>query len=142
MSPEMLDLDLRRFKESFQEAVKARDGSALEEMLHANYSFVGPEGNVFSKRQLIENLLNPTTNFMDHNFRRVERRISISDDGNTVTEVADVDLAGDLTGEDRTGKYVNTVTFVRGTRGWQILSNTITRNAPDHAAGTQQSATA
>jgi ketosteroid isomerase-like protein len=138
MSQEMLEQGLQRFKESFQKAVKSRDRRALEEMLHANYSFVGPEGNVFSKQQLIENIVHPTTNFMDHNFKRTERRISISDDGDTVTEVADVDFSGDLIGEDKTGRYVNTATYVKGARGWQILGTTITKSVPGEAVGAQQ----
>jgi len=99
----------------------------LEKLLHDAYNFVTPEGEVFNKQQLIDNVVHPTTNFLDHDFKRVEVEIAVGATGEMVTEVADVALIGDLKGEDRTGHYINTATYVKGPNGWQILGNTITK---------------
>jgi ketosteroid isomerase-like protein len=124
---EDLEPQLQQVKENFKKAAKAKVRADLEVLLHANYSFISPEGDIFTKQQLIENVLHPTTNFLNHNFNRVELEIAVSADGNTVTEVANVELIGDLKGEDRTGAYINTATYVKGPDGWQILGNTITK---------------
>jgi uncharacterized protein DUF4440 len=128
MALKKLDPDLEQFKESFQRAAKAKNREELEGILHADYSIITSEGEIIPRPQLINNIVHPTTNFLNHNFRRTERHIGISDDGNTVIEVADVDLIGDLIGDNRTGLYLNTATYVKGPNGWTILGNTITRN--------------
>jgi len=135
MNQVSLEPMLVELKEGFQRAAKSKDRSALELLLHANYSFLSPEGLIIGREQLIENILHPTTNFLNHNFNRVERKISVSADGNTVTEAADVDLIGDLIGEDRTGAYINTATYVKRDGRWQILANTITAKAANRPDG-------
>jgi ketosteroid isomerase-like protein len=132
MTNEDLDPDLQRF-EGFQSAAKGKDPEALQRILHDDYSIITSEGEIITKRQLIENVIHPSTNFLSHNFKRTERHIAISEDGNTVTEVADVELIGDLIGEDRTGPYINTATYVKGPNGWQIMGNTITKTLPAQA---------
>jgi len=126
-TPDSLDQELQQLKEEFQRSAKSKDRASLEGILHDDYSFIGPEGTVFDKPTLIDNIVHPTTNFLSHNFRRAETNIAVSADGRTVTEAADVDLIGDLRGEDRTGKYINTATYVKGLNGWQIMGNTITQ---------------
>ncbi len=127
MSVATLDPQLQQLKERFSAATKSKDRAALEAILHTNYTLTSPEGHVLTKRQVIENLLQPGTNFMDGKFTRTERKVGVSPDGNTVSEVADVQFEGDLTGENRTGCYVNTATYVKGPDGWVILGTTITK---------------
>src|SRR6201995_3767393 len=99
---EDLDPQLQRVKENFQKAAKAKVRDELEKLLHDAYNFVTPEGEVFNKQQLIDNVVHPTTNFLDHDFKRAEVEIAVGATGEMVTEVADVALIGDLKGEDRT----------------------------------------
>jgi hypothetical protein len=131
---EDLDPELQRVKANFQKAAKSKERVELEGLLHTDYSFISPEGDIFSKQQLIENVIHPTTNFLNHNFNRVELEIAVSADGMMVTEVATVELIGDLKGENRTGSYINTATYVKGTDGWKILGNTITKKEAVAAA--------
>ena len=132
---EDLEPQLQLVKANFQKAAKAKVRSELEELLHDSYTFISPEGDIFSKQQLIANVIHPETNFLNHNFNRVELEIAVSADGKMVTEVANVELIGDLKGENRTGAYINTATYVKGANGWQILGNTITKK---EAAQAQQ----
>ena len=69
---EDLDPQLQRVKENFQKAAKAKVRDELEKLLHDAYNFVTPEGEVFNKQQLIDNVVHPTTNFLDHDFKRAE----------------------------------------------------------------------
>ncbi len=128
LTNEDLEPDLQELKARFQMAAKSKVREELEGILHGEYAIVTSEGEIIEREQLIDNVIHASTNFLNHNFRRVERHIAISADGNTVTEVADVDLIGDLIGDDRTGRYINTATYVKGPNGWVLLGNTITRN--------------
>lgn len=126
MDRHQLEEPLQVLKEDFQRAAKSKDRPKLEQMLHPEYSFISPEGEVFTKPQLIDNIVHRETNFLNHNFKRIELQIAVGPRGSMVTEVADVELIGDLIGQDRTGHYINTAVYVKGPNGWQILGNTIT----------------
>ena len=124
MSADTVEQELAQFKKQFYEATKRKDRASLEKLIHDNFRFVDPEGQVVDKAHCLYSMTHPNSHFTD-NFERAERKVSVSQDGNTVTEIADVELIGTLKGLDRTGRYINTATYVRGPEGWQMLGNTL-----------------
>ncbi len=124
MSLEIIEQELQQFKKVFYEATVRKDRAALEKMLHENFAFIDPEGQIVDKEHCLYSITHPNSQFTD-NFQRSERKVSISIDGDTVTEVAYVDMVGTLKGEDRTGTYIDTATYVKGPNGWQMMGNTL-----------------
>jgi len=124
MSAENFEQELTQFKKEFYEATQRKDRPALERMFHDGFIFVDPEGDIVDKPHCIFSITHPDSNFTD-NFKRVEKKVSTNIEGNVITEVADVELIGTLKGQDRTGLYINTCTYVKGPNGWQILGNTL-----------------
>jgi hypothetical protein len=124
MSTEPFEQELAEFKKLFYEATKRKDRATLETLIHDDFRFVDPEGQVVDKVHCLYSMTHPNSHFTD-NFKREEKKISTSVDGDTVTEVATVDMVGTLKGLDRTGAYINTATYVKGPNGWQMLSNTL-----------------
>jgi ketosteroid isomerase-like protein len=124
MSAQTIEQELIEFKAQFYDATKRKDREALEKMIHDDFSFIDPEGQIVDKAHCLYSITHPNSHFTD-NFKREEKKVSTSVNGNTVTEVADVELIGTLKGEDRTGAYINTATYVKGPDGWQMLGNTL-----------------
>jgi uncharacterized protein DUF4440 len=124
LEQEALEQELAQFKKVFYEATVRKDRDLLETFFHDDFKFIDPEGQIVDKVHCLYSITHPNSHFTD-NFERSERKVSISVDGNTVTEVADVELIGTLKGEDRTGRYIDTATYVKGPNGWQMLGNTL-----------------
>ncbi len=124
MSDQAIEAELAEFKKAFFQATVAKDREALERMLHPDFSFIDPEGQIVDKVHCLYSITHPRSHFTD-NFSRKELRISFSVDGDTVTEIAEVELNGTLKGYDRTGRYIDTATYVKGPGGWQMIANTL-----------------
>ncbi len=123
MSAQPKEQELTQFKREFAEAVRRKDRAILGELIHDGFIFLDPEGKVLDKDEILQALTHPLTHLHD-GFTRVEKESAVSSDGKAVTEVADVEMAGTLAGEDKSGLYINTATYVRGPGGWQLMSNT------------------
>jgi ketosteroid isomerase-like protein len=123
MSAQTIEQELTQFKEQFYDATKRKDRDTLETMVHDGFIFLDPEGRIVDKEICLSSITHPDSHFAD-NFKRVEKEVAVSADGKTVTEVADVELTGDLKGENRSGLYINTATYVKGPDGWQVIGNT------------------
>jgi len=133
MADVTIEQQLEQFKRDFYEATQRKDRAVLEQMIHDEFAFIDPEGQIVDKAHCLYSITHPNSHFAE-NFRRTERKVSISINGNTATEVADVELHGTLKGEDRTGFYINTATYVRGPDGWQMLGNTLRPTSPPRRA--------
>lgn len=110
-------------KQDFFDAVRRRDRTALESMFHDGYIFLGPDGQVLDKDQSLDGLTHQGT-CLAADCERSERTTSVSLDGNTVTEVADVRLKGDVKGHDCEENFINTCTFINSNGRWQLISST------------------
>jgi hypothetical protein len=123
MSVQPKEQELAQFKQEFFAAALRKDRSVLERMIHDGFIFLDAEGRIVDKDICLSTLTDPGTHFAD-NCSRVEKETAISADGKTVTEVADVEMSGTIEGQDRSGLYINTATFVKGPSGWQVIGNT------------------
>jgi len=127
MSKRNPDQELKKFKQHFEKAARQKDRAALEKMIHDDFTLVTPEGAVVQKNELINDIVDPTSNFMD-SFFRTERKTVFHVDGNTARETADVKLKGRVGKRPQVdGDYVNTATYVRGSAGWQMAGNSLTK---------------
>jgi len=132
--------ELREFKDAFERASRDNDRTALDRMLHPDFTLVTPEGDIVEKDQLIATIVANDSNFMEQRFDRSERRTVFHLSGNLAKETADVDIQGNLSTRGQvTGYYFHTATFVRSRAGWQMLSNTMHAPAAGRARGAQRS---
>jgi len=124
MSQSNADQELKRFKQEFEKASKKKDRTALESMIHDEFTLVDPSGNIVDKQQLIDGIVDPKSTFAD-SFSRKEHKTTILADGSTARETADVSFNGKLKGKDISGQYINSATYVKGSSGWQLAGNTL-----------------
>lgn len=125
------DRELREFKQEFERASREKDREVLNRLVHPDFSMVTPEGDTVSKRDVIQGIVAPGSDFMPY-FDREERTITFSKGRDLVREIADVSIAGHIPGRgDLAGQYTHSAVFIRGDKGWQFLGNTLTRNNRD-----------
>ena len=121
------DRELQEFKLEFDRARREKDGEALSRLVHPDFSMVTPDGDMVSKRGVIESIVAPGSDFMPH-FQRQERKTVFNAARDLAREVADVTIAGHIPGRgELTGEYTHSAVFIRGNRGWQFFGNTLTR---------------
>jgi ketosteroid isomerase-like protein len=117
--------ELVKFKRDFEAATDRKDRAALEQMIHDDFTLVDPNGQEVNKKRLIDDIVDPTTDFMK-NFTRSEKRTVFHSSGTAARETATVKLRGKLKRRgDITGRYVNSATFLKGPDGWQMAGNTL-----------------
>ncbi|HKS99534.1 MAG TPA: nuclear transport factor 2 family protein [Rugosimonospora sp.] len=121
--------ELREFKARFERASREKDRATLDGMIHPDFSMVTPDGDVVSKRGVIEGIVSPGSTFMP-TYDRKERTTVFTAGRDTVREIADLSIGGKIPGRgDLSGKYTHSAIFIRTERGWQFYGNTLTRKA-------------
>lgn len=127
MSKRNPNQELKKFKQEFEKAARQKDRAALEKMVHDDFTLVTPEGGVVDKQELIDDIVDPASTFMN-SFLRTEHKTVFHVNGDSARETADVKLKGRV-GQRRSvaGEYVNTATYVRGAAGWQMAGNSLTK---------------
>lgn len=127
MSKRNPEQELKKFKQDFEKAARKKDRAALEKMIHNDFTLVTPEGHIVDKKELIADITDPSSDFMN-SFLRAEHRTVFHVNGDTARETADVKIKGHLAKKrDISGDYVNTATYVHGTTGWQMAGNSLTK---------------
>lgn len=120
-------MDLRAAEHRLQEAQRANDVVALDELLHPRVVGVGPDGSVFGK----EDDLGAYRSGDFRITRLVEESLDVQDEGPTgVTRtVASVDAEHAGTAVSARLRY--TRLWVRHGDGWQVLAATLVPLPPD-----------
>lgn len=111
-------LELLQFNEAFELATKNKDREALDRMIADDYSFVGPTGHVLGKSHVLNDILTGRIKFGDS--KRTHQTVRIHGDTAVLTSVITMRVSYML--RDVGGQYIDTQAFVRGEKGWQMIS--------------------
>ena len=115
--------EVREAIEKYKTALLRRDVAALEKIWADDYVFVNASGEVVTKEQRLANIKSGAT-ALD----------SISEDEKMVVRVyqnsavttSRVTIKGQYSGQAVSGQYRSTLVWVRGSAGWQLVSNQLT----------------
>ena len=113
--------------ENYEAAFMKRDVAALEKIWADDSVFVNASGEVLTKEQNLANIKSGAT----------ELDTMIEEDGMTVrvyqnsaVATSRVTIKGQYGGQPTSGQYRSTHVWVKGSTGWQLVSNQLTTLAP------------
>lgn len=121
------EAEVTELGEKWEKAFEERDWSALEEIYADDYTFVDPMGNLMTREQDIEQIKSGKLKFESHEHSNVERRIY----GDTAVVTGVSTIKGTYEGEDFSGKYRWTDTYVRKDGEWKVAASQVTRMADE-----------
>jgi len=123
MATQTIDSEITQFNYRLADAIQRKDRATLAGLIHDDFLLLDTDGKLLEKNDWLSHVTHAASH-LGQDLNRQTRRLSLSPDGTTVTEVADVELHGTLLGQDRSGPYIITATYVQGSHGWQLIGNT------------------
>ena len=119
--------EVRRAIEKYRTALLKRDTAALEKIWADDYIFVNASGEVLTKAQRLANAKSGATTLDSIN---EEENITVRVYQNSAVATSRVTIKGQYAGQPTSGQYRSTHVWVKGTAGWQLVSNQLTTLAP------------
>ena len=115
--------EVRQTIEKYRTALLRRDIPALEKIWTDDYVFVNASGDVLTKAQRLANVKSGATTLESIN---EEENITVRVYQNSAVATSRVTLKGQYSGQPTTGQYRSTHVWVKGSIGWQLVSNQLT----------------
>jgi len=115
--------EVRQTIEKYRTALLRRDIPALEEIWADDYVFVNASGDVLTKAQRLANVKSGATTLESIN---EEENITVRVYQNSAVATSRVTIKGQYSGQPTTGQYRSTHLWVKGSIGWQLVSNQLT----------------
>ncbi len=115
--------EVRQTIEKYRTALLRRDIPALEKIWADDYVFVNASGDVLTKAQRLANVKSGATTLESIN---EEENITVRVYQNSAVATSRVTLKGQYSGQPTTGQYRSTHVWVKGSIGWQLVSNQLT----------------
>jgi ketosteroid isomerase-like protein len=119
--------EVRQAIEKYRTALLKRDTAALEKIWADDYIFVNASGEVLTKAQRLANAKSGATTLDSIN---EEENITVRVYQNSAVATSRVTIKGQYAGQPTSGQYRSTHIWVKGTAGWQLVSNQLTALAP------------
>ena len=119
--------EVRRAIEKYRTALLRRDTPALEKIWADDYVFVNASGEVLTKAQRLANAKSGATTL---DSIKEEESIMVRVYQNSAVVTSRVTIKGQYSGQPTTGQYRSTHVWVKGSEGWQLVSNQLTTLAP------------
>jgi len=119
--------EVRQAIEKYRTALLQRDTSALEKIWADDYIFVNASGEVLTKAQRLANAKSGATTLDSIN---EEENINVRVYQNSAVATSRVTIKGQYAGQPTSGQYRSTHVWVKGTAGWQLVSNQLTALPP------------
>ena len=119
--------EVRQAIEKYRTALLKRDTAALEKIWADDYIFVNASGEVLTKAQRLANAKSGATTLDSIN---EEENITVRVYQNSAVATSRVTIKGQYAGQPTNGQYRSTHVWVKGTAGWQLVSNQLTTLAP------------
>jgi ketosteroid isomerase-like protein len=120
--------EVRQMIQKYRSALLQRDIPMLEKIWADDYVFVNASGEVLTKAQRLSNLKGGATSLDSIN---EEENITIRVYQNSAVVTSRVTLKGQYSGKQISGQYRSTLVWVKGTAGWQLVSNQLTALATE-----------
>ncbi len=115
--------EVRKAIEKYRTALLQRDIPALEKIWADDYVFVNASGEVLTKAQRLANAKSGTTTL---DSIKEEESIMVRVYQNSAVATSRVTIEGQYSGQPTTGQYRSTHVWVKGSEGWQLVSNQLT----------------
>ena len=119
--------EVRQAIEKYRTALLQRDTPALEKIWADDYIFVNASGDVLTKAQRLANAQSGATTLDSIN---EEENIIVRVYQNSAVATSRVTIKGQYSGQPTSGQYRSTHVWVKGTAGWQLVSNQLTTLTP------------
>ena len=100
-----------------------RDIPALEKIWADDYVFVNASGEVLTKAQRLVNAKSGATTL---DSIKEEESITVRVYQSSAVATSRVTIKGQYSGQPTTGQYRSTHVWVKGSEGWQLVSNQLT----------------
>lgn len=115
--------EVRKAIEKYRTALLQRDIPALEKTWADDYVFVNASGEVLTKAQRLANAKSGGTTL---DSIKEEESIMVRVYQNSAVATSRVTIKGQYSGQPTTGQYRSTHVWVKGSEGWQLVSNQLT----------------
>ena len=119
--------EVRQTIKKYRAALLRRDIPTLEKIWADDYVFVNASGEVMTKAQRLANFKSSQTTVESIN---EEENTTVRVYQNSAVAMSRVTLKGQYSGQPTSGQYRSTHVWVKGTTGWQLVSNQLTALKP------------
>jgi len=115
--------EVRKAIEKYRTALLQRDIPALEKIWADDYVFVNASGDLLTKAQRLANVKSGATTL---DSIKEEEEIIVRVYQNSAVATSRVTIKGQYGGQSTSGQYRSTHVWVKGSTGWQLVSNQLT----------------
>lgn len=122
-SPAAAEAELKEIEDMFVKASLTGDPTVFERLYADNYTFVDPTGQLVTREQDINDLKSGKLKFESHDQSNVQTRVY----GDTAVVTGVSAIKGTYAGDDISGRYRWTDTFVRQNGQWKIVASQVNR---------------
>jgi len=119
--------EVRQMIGKYRTALLQRDIATLEKIWADDYVFVNASGEVLTKAQRLANAKSGATTL---DSIREEENITVRVYENSAVATSRVTIKGQYSGQPTSGQYRSTHVWVKGSEGWQLVSNQLTALSP------------
>jgi ketosteroid isomerase-like protein len=119
--------EVRQMIEKYRTAIMRRDMAMLEKIWADDYVFVNAAGDVLTKTDRLANIKSGATTL---DSIKQDENITIRVYQNSAVTTSRVTLKGQYSGQPISGDYRSTLVWVKGSEGWQLVSNQLTALKP------------
>jgi ketosteroid isomerase-like protein len=119
--------EVRQMIEKYRAAILQRDIAALEKIWADDYVFVNAAGDVLGKTERLANIKSGTTTL---DSIKHEENATVRVYENSAVTTSRVTLKGQYSGQPISGEYRSILVWVKGSGGWQLVSNQLTALKP------------
>jgi ketosteroid isomerase-like protein len=119
--------EVRQLIENYRTAILQRDIATLEKIWADDYVFVNAAGDVLTKTERLANIKSGATTLDSINEKE---NVTLRVYQNSAVATSRVTLKGQYSGQPISGEYRSTLVWVKGTGGWQLVSNQLTALKP------------
>src|SRR3954453_2031950 len=119
--------EVRQMIEKYRAAILQHDIAALEKIWADDYVFVNAAGDVLGKTERLANIKSGTTTL---DSIKHEEKSTVRVYENSAVTTSRVTLKGQYSGQPISGEYRSILVWVKGSGGWQLVSNQLTALKP------------
>ncbi|MFB3852237.1 MAG: SgcJ/EcaC family oxidoreductase [Vicinamibacterales bacterium] len=127
LSEAAAEAEVKELGERWMKAMMDRDPATLEEIYADDYTFVDPTGKLMSREDDINDVRSGKLKFESHDQSNVRTRVY----GDTAVVTGISNVKGTYEGEDISGRYRWTDTYVRQNGEWRVAASQVTRIAEE-----------
>jgi ketosteroid isomerase-like protein len=119
--------EVRQMLEKYRIAILQRDVATLEKIWADDYVFVNAAGDVLTKADRLANIKSGATTLDSIN---QQEKVTVRVYENSAVATSRVTLKGQYSGQPISGEYRSVLVWVKGSGGWQLVSNQLTALKP------------